>query len=238
MTAYTSKRCGAWIIAVSSAILAQGVSAQPAPPPAEASVTAHYPPGSIRSVEAADLALAEVGKERAEVERRFADEKNACFSRFFASSCEEDAKEWRRAALERLKTVEVEANAFKRRARVDERDRALEEKRMQDEKDRQERMRREEENPRQPRAAGQEQQSAVEAGQSAASATERQARHQAKLKRIEAEEAANAPKRAENIAAYRKKVQDAQARQREIEKRKAEKAQERMQQPSPAPGAQ
>lgn len=229
--------CRACIVALSAALLAQGGLAQQASPSAEASVVARYPSGSIHSVETAELALAEVGKERAQVEQRFAVEKNACFSRFFASSCEQDAKERRRAAIEKLKAVEVEANAFKRQARVDERDQALEEKRVQDEKDRQERMLQLEMNPRTPRAEASTKKNETDANRAAATVTDRKAQHEAKLKRIEADEAANAQKRAENTAAYQKKVQEAQARQKEVENRKAEKERERAKQQVSPPDA-
>ncbi|MGE5623058.1 MAG: hypothetical protein ACM3WS_07885, partial [Bacillota bacterium] len=129
------------------------------------------------------------------------------------------------------------ANAFKRRARVEERDRALEEKRVQDEKDRQERLQQQDANSRQPRAAGKPQQSAAEAAQAPTTTSEREARHRAKLRRIEAEEAANAQKRADNIAAYQRKVQAAQEHRREVEKRKAEKERERAQHQTTAPEA-
>lgn len=237
MTSDKRKKIGACYICgivLSAAVIVQDVWAQQ---DEGAGVVARYPSGSIQSSEAADQALAAVAKERADVEQRFVTEKNACLSRFFASSCEEDAKERRRAALERLRAVEVEANAYQRRERVVERDRALEEKRVQDEKERQERVRQQQVSPQQSRAQGKPQQSAAEAAQAEAMASERQARHQEKLRRIEAEEAANAQKRADNVTAYQKKVQAAQDRQKEVERKKAEKARERAQQPT-APAAQ
>lgn len=223
------------IAAVSAVLLAPDALAQQGPVSAEASVIARYPSGSIHAVDAAELALVEVSKERAEVEHRFVTEKNACLSRFFASSCEEHAKEQRRKTLEELKAVEVEANAFKRQARVDERDRALEEKRVQDEKDRQERARQQEESPRTQRPADSAPKDNMTTAQTEAMASERIAKHDAKLKRIEADEAANAQKRAENISAYQKKVLDAQAHQKEVEKKKAEKERDRAKQQASAP---
>ncbi|WP_157691729.1 hypothetical protein [Noviherbaspirillum autotrophicum] len=233
MTSDKRKKTGARharIAFFSVVLLAQGVSAQSAE---SASVAARYPSGSIRSVEAAEQALVDAAKERAEVEQRFLAEKNACLSRFFASSCEEGAREQRRAALEGLKAVEVEANAFKRRERVIERDRALEEKRVQDEKERQERMRQQDERAAQPRAQAEPRQNAEKAVQAEARSSDRQARHQEKLRRIEADEAANAQKRANNIAEYQKKVQAAQAHQQEVERRKAEKEREAQQRATP-----
>lgn len=233
MTSGKRKKTGAhhaWIAFFSAVMLAQDVSAQSVE---SAGVAARYPSGSIHSVEAADQALVDAGKERAEIEQRFAAEKNACLSRFFASSCEADARERRRADLERLRAVEVEANAFKRRERVIERDRALEERRVQDEKEKQERMRQQDERAARPRAQGEPRQNVEKAAQAEAKSSERQARHQEKLRRIEADEAANAQKRAKNIADYQKKVQAAQAHQQEVERRKAEKEREAQQRATP-----
>jgi hypothetical protein len=107
-----------------------------------ASVVERYPPGSIRSVSAAELALAEVTKERSVVEAHFATEQNICYSKFFASACMNDAKERRRAALEKLRAVEVEANLFLRQARAEQRDRSLAQKREKEDAERVEREQR------------------------------------------------------------------------------------------------
>ena len=94
-----------------------------------ASLEARYPAGSILTVNAAEQALAEALTMRGQIESQFALEEGACYPAFFVSSCLADAKERRRAALSRIRTVEIEANTFTRRMRVLERDKALAERR-------------------------------------------------------------------------------------------------------------
>ncbi|WP_334187682.1 hypothetical protein [Noviherbaspirillum sp.] len=89
---------------------------------------ASYPAGSIQSLETADRALQEADRERARIQERFTSEEQACFDLFFANACRDKATERRRVALSAVRMVEVQANAFKRRARVAERDKVLEEK--------------------------------------------------------------------------------------------------------------
>lgn len=94
-----------------------------------------YPSGSILSLEAADTALTEMDKERKRVDAQYAQEQKDCYQKFFTTRCLDKAKEEHRAAIAQLRSIEVEANAFKRKARVAERDRVLEERRKQDETD-------------------------------------------------------------------------------------------------------
>lgn len=88
-----------------------------------------YPAGTILTVDMADRALAEVLTVRAQVESQFALEEQACYPTFSVSSCLDDAKEHRRAALAWIRPVEIEANTLNRRMHVLERDKALAEKR-------------------------------------------------------------------------------------------------------------
>lgn len=89
---------------------------------------ASHSAGSINSPDAADLALQEASHERAGIEQRFLSEEQACFDLFFANACRDKAAERRRVALSAVRKVEVQANAFKRKARVAERDKVLAEK--------------------------------------------------------------------------------------------------------------
>ena len=81
----------------------------------------------------ADQALAEAVQQRAVIETRFTRDQRDCYRKFFTTSCLDDAKERRRIALGQVRAVEVEANSYKRHARVRERDKALEERRAQEE---------------------------------------------------------------------------------------------------------
>jgi len=102
-------------------------------PSASENLVKRYPAGSIQSIEVADQALEEVSRARAGTEALFAEDERACYSKFFATSCLQNAKERRRYALAQLRRIEVEAGGFKRHARVLARDRDLAEKQMKDE---------------------------------------------------------------------------------------------------------
>jgi colicin import membrane protein len=90
-------------------------------------------PTDINSLASADLALAQVAAERKRAEREFEKQERVCFRRFFMTACLDEAREKRRAALARTRVLEVEANAFMRRARAAERDQALSDKKDKDE---------------------------------------------------------------------------------------------------------
>jgi hypothetical protein len=204
-----------------------------------------FPAGSIQSVETAELALTEIEQQRSRIEASFAESELACYPKFFATSCLDAAKEQRREALAELRPIEVEANAYKRRARAAERDKALADKRAEEEAQASQRASEQKERE----AAASEQEAAVsqktkkarDADQKAvnAGADDRVGRHAAKVRQLQAEEAANAQKRAENVAHHEKKVRQAQTHQQEIAAKKAEKERERTAKSStPAPPLQ
>lgn len=90
-----------------------------------------YPAGSIQTVERANLALEDVNRERVLTQESFLDAKDDCLQRFFVSSCLNKAKETKRQAKKIIRTVEVEANAFLRKDKADERDRGVAERQRQ-----------------------------------------------------------------------------------------------------------
>lgn len=94
----------------------------------EAELVERYPAKSIASVQQADMALVEIKPVREQIERIFADEKAECYQRFLVSSCLADAKEKRRLSMHAVRRVEVEAKAFLRKDKADERDRAVAER--------------------------------------------------------------------------------------------------------------
>ena len=77
------------------------------------------------SVAQADQRLADVAAERAAIEARYAAREAACYDKFFVNSCLDEAKERRRTALAAQDAIEVEAEYFKRKNKVEERDRAM-----------------------------------------------------------------------------------------------------------------
>ena len=198
----------------------------------------HYQPGSIRSLQQADQILQQVAQQRQQIEGVYLLQQNACYERFFVSSCLGQAEEQHRLALERIRKPEIDANVYKRRAKVDERDRNLEEQRVQDEQDRQQRL--QQQRAREAETAEKMQRHARDAHEAAAreeqhagAAERRVAEHQAREQQRAAQQAADAEQRRKNIDAFNKKRDDALQRQHEVARKKVEKAQ-RLQQPAPA----
>jgi colicin import membrane protein len=191
-------------------LLAAGaVWAAPGPSAAE-----RFPKGSVSSLETAEQALVEVEKERAETHARYAKEERACHSRFFVSRCIEQAKERRRRALLPLEALELEARRFQRQQRAEERDKAMMERRA-----------RAEEKAAQAEAAAPQQQAPARPSPPSPPAQPQgkpREREPKPLPTPEQEQQA-ARERAENEAAYARKVEAAKARQEAVQKRKAEK---------------
>lgn len=198
-----------------------------------------FPVGTAFTVDSADQALAAVEQAKQSIELAYEDEQRRCYKRFFVSSCLEDAAEVRRSEVKQVRQVEIAANLFKRQNQADERDKALAEQSSVYEQDAKQR--------------GQEQQ------EKAAAATKKVAESQAKNKEVQereaqtagkgdyrikqhdaeerarrAAEAAKAPERAANEAAYKAKAKEAAAHRLEVEQRKAEKERERAAKQPPA----
>jgi len=213
----------------------QGVSASTL----SGGIAERYPSGSIQSVESADRALADVQRERTRIDAEFANEERACYPKFFVTSCVDAAKERRRRALAQIQQVEVEANTFKRRARVEERDKALAEKAPKaapiikppkEPKSAKPVIKGDQADRKQPADRIEEQKRAGEGTVT----RDRVAQHKAKLERLKEKEAAEVQKRAENVAAFERKAREAEERQREVAARKAEKERERAKKDSAA----
>lgn len=77
------------------------------------------------SVAQADQRLAAVAAERAAIEARYAEREALCYEKFFVNHCLDEAKERRRVALAAQRNIEIEAERFKRRTKVEERDREI-----------------------------------------------------------------------------------------------------------------
>jgi colicin import membrane protein len=169
------------------------------------------------SVEQADARLAEVAAARAKVNQEFAADEQVCNEKFFVNYCLDQAKEKRRVALAGLRAVEVEANRFKRQAAVDKRDAELAERLKKDA----------EEDARRAAAPQRTHAEHAPAGPTAKpgpSLDQRQAEHDAKERRRQQQEAADAPKRAENVAAFERKQQESEHRRARVAERMAERA--------------
>ena len=103
------------------ALLAAVVNAQDA----AAALVERFAPGSIDTTDRAKAALDEIAPARTRVDRFYDDQRVACYSRFFSSACLSDVQQRRRAAQSKIRKIEVEANAFLRKEKAAERDRAL-----------------------------------------------------------------------------------------------------------------
>jgi colicin import membrane protein len=182
-------------------------------PAASGELTARYPSGSIQSAETANRALTEVDQQRSAIEQTYAAEQTQCYEKFFATNCLDAAKERRRVALAKIRTVEIEANAFIRGDRVVQRDQKLAEKRAS-----------EAANPPKPLAELPPKQVEQADVEKAKENQQRMASHEEKLKQKQQDAAGEAAKHAESAAAFEKKTQDALARQKDVAEKKAEKA--------------
>jgi len=169
------------------------------------------------SVEQADAKLAEVAAARAKVSQAYAADEQVCNEKFFVNHCLDQAKEKRRLALSGLRAVEVEANRYKRQAAVDKRDAELADRLKKDEEEEARRVAA----PPKPHV---EQAGAKPTAKPGLSPEQRQAEHDAKERRRQAQEAADAPKRAENVAAFEKKQAESEQRRARIAERMAERA--------------
>lgn len=94
----------------------------------EEALVKNYPAGSIHTVQQASAALAEVSATRKDVEDDYTQTRNACLEKFFMSICFDRAKDRRRQALAAIRKVEIEASAYLRKEKADERDRGVAER--------------------------------------------------------------------------------------------------------------
>jgi colicin import membrane protein len=172
------------------------------------------PPVTVHSVAQADQHLAAVAVERAAIEARFAEREQVCYQKFFVNHCLDEAKERRRSALAAQRALEIEAERFKRQAKVDERDRALakadaeykvEEARLAAE----------------PAPAPHEVTEAPPPRPG--TLAEREARHKQREQGIAARDRMEAPERAANVESYKKRKAESEERQRLVKERLAEK---------------
>lgn len=191
-------------------------------------LSARYPPGSIATGEMAEVALEQVARENTRIEREYAQAEQACKERFFVSACWDKAKERRRAALESIRSVQIEAETVIRRMRVADRDRALSDKRQEKAA---EAIKLEQDALKKAQEIAQKQTRNAEKDLHVPDDRPRIVDHQARQTRTQREVAADAQKRAANVAAYDKKIREAQAHQRDIAAKKIEKDRNRKIQP-------
>jgi len=196
------------LAAVAAALLVK------AAPAVAQEATSVAPPS--HSVEEADATLAKVARERDAVNAEYAAREAVCNEKFFVNNCLDKAKEQRRAALANLRVLEVEAEHFKRADSVARRDADLAERVRKDEEE----LARREALP--PKPVKDVENAPAPAPPKGRRVAEREADHAAKMKREAAATAADADKRAANVARFEQKKIDAERRQAEVAKRVAE----------------
>ena len=176
-------------------------------------------PEPTTSTAQAESRLAAVAAERAAIEARYADREAVCYEKFFVNRCLDQANEERRVALLAQRAIENEAQRYLRRAKVEERDRAMaeaeaayqeEEARLADD----------------PPAVKTPQDTALPPPRAKAGES-RLARNRQQAQQKEQERAAradiDAAERAANVAAYEERRRKSEERQKEVARRVAER---------------
>ena len=169
------------------------------------------------TVEQADARLAQVKEERALAENEFATQEAICYKKFFVNNCLDKAKEQRRLRLGELRAIEVDANHFKRKYAVDERDRDLEQRARKDAED----AAKNAANPPRPKADPADKPRPQPLAKTPA---QRQAEHDARVRERAAQEAAQAGERARKVEQFQAKQAESKERQEEIARKQAERA--------------
>ncbi|MFC5479457.1 hypothetical protein [Massilia suwonensis] len=166
------------------------------------------------SVAQADERLAAVALERSAIEARYAAREAVCYDKFFVNSCLDEAKERRRVALAAQRAIEVEAEYFKRKHTVEERDKAIAEAEARFQAE-------EAATGAQPAPAPKT--IAPVPPPRRSSVPDRIAKRDARAAQEAAAEPANAAARAANVAAFEERRRKSEERQREVAQRKAER---------------
>jgi colicin import membrane protein len=179
-------------------------------PPVQAPVAA-----PSQSVADADRKLALAQQQRAGAEAAFAASEQVCNAKFLVNRCMDGAREKRRTTLAALRVIEVEAERFKRQAKVDERDQALA---RSEEEYKANEAKLAAEPPAPPHQAA--------APRAPKPVANTQAAQAAKMKKREADDQAGAARRAASVAAYEKRKRESAERQRKIEEKKKAKLSE------------
>jgi colicin import membrane protein len=167
------------------------------------------------SVAQANAKLAQVAAARAAIEGAYGASERVCYTKFFVNNCLDAAKEKRRADLVLQAAIEDEAEYYKRKVAVDERDREV----AQAIKDYEQDQARAAAMPAPPPRPEVKPLVAPKATLAA-----RSARREAKAAARAAKELADAPRRAANVRQYEQRKLDAERRQRAIAEKKAAKA--------------
>jgi hypothetical protein len=190
-----------------TALLSACVSTRPATPVA--------PVAPTTSKDEAARKLAFVKVERARAEARFAAGEQVCYNTFFTNNCLDKVREEHRFALGNVRAIEIEAEHFERKTKADERDAALVES---DKKFAEEQARLRDNPPPPPK------QVQPPPPPRPPAKVDRTAEHEARLKRLQAQDQANAAKRDASVKAFEARRLESEQRLKDVERKKAETA--------------
>lgn len=210
------------LIGILLVLFAQRAAAQ------ESGVTALTQAGSeqVTSLTAIETAQRHAQSEITRIEKQYTQDEKACSTQFFVNTCRDSAKERRRTALEPARQMQIETDTQMRRLRAAERDAALADRNrkkaseaaaMEQETQQKTQMKIEGNTRNQARMAEKNQ----ELLQDGTSRPQPRAHRATGHPHVDLAE--DAQKRTGNIAAYEKKIEDAQAHQRDLAVRKVEK---------------
>lgn len=102
---------GGALLAAAACVAAERAAVEPSP--TEIALAA-YPPGSIRSLAAAEAALRDAARVKPAQEARYVEAKRVCYEKFLAEICLSEARQANHGATQRMREVELEARQFKR----------------------------------------------------------------------------------------------------------------------------
>ena len=196
-------------------------------------IAARYPSGTIDSTERASAALDDAARTRLQVEAQLRRDESVCAPKFMTNRCLDQARERHREALTRLKSIEIEANTTKRRARIDQRDHVLAEKEKSAAADASAREAKAAKAPEAAssaaiaRPAESPMLQSPDRGVSGPAAIARRPRHATPRQAGSAAASIDAVTERANIAAFDRKATESAQRQREIAANKAEKERDR-----------
>lgn len=109
-----------------SIALASLAACSTTPPAVNTNVVIHFPPDvEVTNVKQANSVLDDVNLARSQIDWRFKQKEQICYTYFFVNNCLLDAKKEKRDDLAIVKKAEVAANYFLRKQRVEEMDKAL-----------------------------------------------------------------------------------------------------------------
>ena len=168
------------------------------------------------SVEQATRKLEQVAAARARIEAAYAASEQVCYHKFFVTNCLDAAKEKRHSALVYQGAVEDEAQYYKRKANVDERDREVAKAVKEFEED-------EARAAARPAAPPRPEVKTIPVAPKGTLAS-RSAKRDTKVAQHAAREQAEASKRAASAKAFEQRKLDAEKRQRDVAERLARKA--------------